>query len=174
MKIGRRALLTIVMLLAAAAMGFAQSDAHDILITINGVAALELNSAAQISLTTQAPADAGDSVTGTSDSTKRLYYTLLTASPQSIQASITAGAVPGGTSVDLVASNVLAANGAAAAAITLSGTPQDIITGISSTATTRADANVPQLTYTLQIDTPSLLTAGDSQTITVTLTLTGP
>jgi len=165
-------------LLVAGAVGvFAQTadDSHDITVAIAGVATLELNDTSTITLSTSAPAagSAGDPVAGDTDATKRLYYTLLTSAAQSIQASISAAA-PAGTSIDLVASNVLAANGTAVGGgITLSGTDQDIITGITSTATTRVLANVPLLTYTLQVDDPSLLVIGNS-TVTVTITLTGP
>jgi hypothetical protein len=178
MRLSRAGVLVTAFVLAGAAVAVAQTadDSHDILISIAGVATLELNDTTQITLSTSAPTagNAGTAVAGSTNATKRLFYTLLTSGTQTIQASHGVTGPPAGTSIGLAASNVLAGNGTAVGGgVTLSGTPQDIITGIGSTATTRVLADVPLLTYTLQIDTPAALTIGDT-TITVTLTLTGP
>ena len=179
MRFVRTGILVLVVLLAVAAVGVAQTadDAHDVTIAIAGVATLELNDITTITLSTTAPAagSAGDPVGGDSDNSKQIFYTLLTSAAQSITAEVDVDP-PAGTVLNLEASNVLAANGTAVAGgvdLTIAGGAQDIITGITSTATTRVLANVPILTYTLSISNPSLLTIGNTTT-TVTLTLTGP
>ena len=147
-------------------------ETHDVEITIAGVAMLAVNDpATAVALTTQQPADAGNPVTGSSDS-KAIYYTVLTAiaNPYRITAQIDA-APPAGTAVSVTA-NPGAGNGTSAGAVTLGLATQDIITAIGSTATGRDPATPPELTYTLMVTNPGDLVAGTNATITVTLTLT--
>ena len=177
MRFLRTGILVLVVMLAGAAVGFTQTSVeHDIIFDVSGFGVIDLSDAGDITLTVSPPTNPGDPPTGDSNSSKRLFYTVLTGTTYSVDAAITAGAVPGGTSVDLVADDFGTTSGAPTAAITLSGVATDFITGIASTASgTVAATNAPRLTYTLQVDTPaSLDTADDATSITVTLTIATP
>jgi hypothetical protein len=179
MRLLRTSILVALVLLAGAAVGFAQTadDSHDVSIDIVGVATLELNNTGTITLQTTAPTagNAGDPVSGDTDATKNLHYTLLTSAAQSIQASIDTNinSAAVGYRLDMAATVNTGSHGTAAGTITLTTTDTDIITGINSVATGQTEGVVPDLTYTLVITDSTLLTIGTA-TRTVTITLTGP
>jgi hypothetical protein len=178
MRFFRTSILVLVILAAGAAIGFAQtaSDSHDVNITIGNVFTLEVSApGTAVALTTSAPpaGSAGLPVVGDTDSSKDLYYTLLSGAVQSIQASINTNIVPAtvGYRLDLLANVLTGAHGTSSGTVVLSTTPTDIIDTISSVATTQTNGVVPSLTYTLVVTDSALLTPS-TPTYTVTLTLT--
>jgi hypothetical protein len=172
MRFLRTSILVALVLLAGAAIGFAQTDNHDITIDIAGVAALALNDGSTITLSTSAGTP-GDPVTGDTDATKRLYYTLLTSSAQTITAQVDA-LPPAGTSISVVASGVSGNEGTpVVGGITLAVAPANIVNAVTSCATGTGGSDGAALTYTLNITDQESLVIGSS-TITVTYTLTGP
>jgi len=178
MRFFRTGILVLVVMLAGAAVGFAQTfDTHDIVFDLSGFGVIDLSDATDITLTVSPPTNPGDPPTGNSNNSKRLFYTVLTDTTYSINAAITGGgSAPSGTHVELDVDDFGATSGGAAATYTLDAVAGDIITGIASTASGRvAVANAPRLTYTLVVDTPaSLDTTDDATSLTVTLTITTP
>ncbi len=184
MRTLRTGILVLVVLLAGAAIGVAQT--HDVTINIGAVAALAVDTpATAVVLTTQAPGAPGDPVDGTSD-TKAIFYTVLTAVNYRITAQLSALPVPAGVGT-AIAGDVdiqvnadpaigpgAGTNGASPGDVTLTTAAQDIITGIGSTVTSRNAGTAPLLTYTLLVNNVSRLAVGDTDTVTVTLTLTSP
>jgi len=155
---------------------FAANDSasHDVTMQVNEIVLIDLNNTSTITLTTNAPANGGENPTGDSDSSKLLQYTSLVAVGTTRNISAQWGAAdqaPAGTSLGLEATNVPGACGTATAQITLGSIAQNIITGIGSCAT-GVGANGSELTYTFNIDNVSNLVVGESQTVTITFTLT--
>jgi hypothetical protein len=184
MRTLRTGILVLVVLLAGAAVGVAQS--HDVDITIGAVALLAVDTpGTAVALTTQAPGAAGDPVEGTSD-TKAIFYTVLTAANYRITAQLDALPVPAGfgtaiagdvdiqVNADPAIGPGAGTNGATAGDVTLTTAAQDIITGIGSTVTGTNAGTAPLLTYTLLVNDVSRLAVGDNDQVTVTLTLTTP
>lgn len=155
---------------------FAANDsaAHDVTMQVNEVVLIDLNNTGTITLTTNAPVNGGEDPAGDSDNSKLLQYTSLVASGTTRNITAQWGATdqaPAGTSLSLQATSVPAGCGTAAAQITINDTAQNIITGIGSCAT-GTGSNGAELTYTFNIDTVGSLVVGDSETVTITLTLT--
>ena len=178
MRFFRTGILVLVVMLAVAAVGFAQTDAHDIDINITGFAVIDLSDDTTITLSVTAPVLPGDDPQGDTDSSKDLFYTVVTpvAAPQTISAQITAGGMPVGTDLQLVVDNMGATSGAPAAFVTLDDTlSHDIITAIASTASGRVAGapNAPRLNYTLVIDPATIVSTAAVTTVTVTFTI-GP
>jgi hypothetical protein len=150
------------------------SDSHDVLMNVNEIAVMELNDSSQISLTVVPPTLGGDPPVDDSDNSKLLHYTSVVASGNTRTITAEWGpadAAPAGTSLKLEATGVPANCGSAAGQIDVSNSATTIISGIGSCATGRG-ANGAELTYTLSVDDAAQLVAGDSQTATITLTLT--
>jgi hypothetical protein len=173
MRFFRTGILVAVVLLAGAAIGFAQTDTHDVDITISEIQAIEAELASVV-LTAGAPI-AGNPVSGDSDVTD-LYYTLLDDdATNTITASIPTdftGGVGLGTWHVEVAATTFAGQGTSTGAQTLDDDAAvTIINAIQSVATTRTNGTCPFLTYTLVIDDSSGLTPVTNETRTVTLTL---
>ena len=155
---------------------FALSDttSHDVTMQVNEIALIDLNNTAAITLTTNNPANGGDDPLGDTDSTKLLQYTSLAGAALSRNITAQWGATdtaPAGTSLKLQATSIPAGCGTAAAQVTLSNVGQNLITGIGSCAT-GTGASGAALTYTFSIDTVGSLVVGETQTVTVTFTLT--
>ncbi len=150
------------------------STSHDVTMNVIEVVLIDLNDTSTIVLNTIAPAHGGENPTGDTDSSKLLQYTSLV--PSTTTRNITAewdtgDQAPAGTSLLLVAISVPAGCGTAGAQITVDDTAQNIITNIGSCAT-GTGTNGAELTYTFSIDDVSQLVVGDSETVTITLTLT--
>lgn len=167
--------MLLVLALLVVRTGALVAQQHDVQITIGAVALLAVDDpGTPVVLSTAAPADAGDPVTGSSDS-KAIFYTVLTdaTTPYRITAEVDADP-PNGTQL-IVNADPGAGNGTSANDVTLTvalGT-QNIITAIGSTATGRDPLTPPELVYTLNITDPSQLeVTAVAQVITVTLTLT--
>jgi hypothetical protein len=121
------------------------------------------------------PSDGGDTPANPSDSSTYAQYTSVVASgkTRSITAQWAAGdAAPSGCVLQLQAQPAGGNQGTSAGTITLSSTPQNIVTGIGSCATGRGSTQGARLTYTLVINDVESLVAGEEKTVTVTLTLT--
>ena len=173
------AVLIVLFLFGGSALLMAQTDTatHDIDVTIAAVALIGLDDATTISLTTVAPALAGDAVTGSSDSTKRLFYTSLNlaATTRTIDVQISSGSMPAGTKLTL---DAVAEAGAGTGT---DGTPIDVaeasdttlVSAIPSVATGRTGTDGASLTYALVVTDPaSLVVSGTPTTVTVQFTLT--
>ena len=178
MRFFRTGILVFVVLLAGAAFGFAQTDAHDIDINITGFVVIDLSDDTTITLSVTAPVLPGDDPQGDTNNTKDLFYTVVTpvATPQKVSAQITAGGMPVGTDLQLVVDNMGTTSGTPTAFVTLDDlASHDIITAIASTASGRVPAapNAPRLNYTLVIDPATIVSTAAATTITVTFTI-GP
>jgi hypothetical protein len=169
----RLIVLTIVFMFIAGIVFAADTAAHDVILNVNEVCLIDLNSTATITLNTIAPATGGMDPTGDTDASKLLQYTSLV--PSGLTRVITANwdatdAAPAGTSLRLQATSVPAGCGTAGAQITLSNVAQNIITAIGSCAT-GVGANGAALLYTFSVDNVNNLVVGDTSTVTVTFTL---
>ena len=176
MKIARIFVLIISLVLIGSAGVFALSDtaSHDVTMQVNEIALIDLNDATVIVLSTNAPANGGETVLGATDATKKLQYTSLVTSGTTRTITANWGGAdvaPAGTSLKLEATSVPAGAGTADAQITLSAVAQPIVSAIGSVAT-GTGANGTELTYTFSIDNVALLDVGDNQTVTITFTLT--
>jgi hypothetical protein len=163
--------IAIVLILSITAVYAADSAAHNVVVQIQNVCKINLNSTSTITLTTVAPAVGGNAVTGQTDSSKLLQYT--SAAPTGQTRRITAAwggsdSAPAGTALRL---QVTGGCGTAGAQITLSSTAQNIVTAIGSCAT-GTGANGAALTYTFAVTNINNLVVGSSSTVTVTFTLT--
>jgi hypothetical protein len=179
MRLFRTTLLLVIVMLAGAAIGFAQTDNHDIVIDTSGFAAIDLSDDSTITLAVSAPTLPGDDPTGDTDNTKYLFYTVLTqvASPQSINAQITNNSMPTGTTLSLVVSDMGGAGGTAATTQDLTDeAAHDIITAIPSARTgrTASPGSAPRLLYTLGVNPATVVATASNTTVTVTFTITEP
>ena len=141
---------------------------------VNEVVLIDLNNTSTITLTTNPPVNGGEDVLGDSDSSKLLQYTSLVGAAQTRNITVQWGGAdvaPAGTSLDVIAASVPAGCGTAAPLVTIDATAQPLITGITSCAT-GTGANGAALTYTFNVDTIGSLVVGESQTVTITYTLT--
>jgi len=172
MRARMRAIIVAALFIVVGGFAFAQTDteSHDVQINVVEVAMLDLNNLTTVVLSTQDPANAGDAVSGSIDNAKRMFFTSLASGNRTVDARISAGSAPAGTGVSIVASNVPAGCGTASAAVTLTGSDQSFITGIGSCHTGLAPGIT--LTYQLVITDETQLSAGDTGTVTVMLTLT--
>lgn len=162
--------IILLMFASFAAFGLTDTANHDVTINVNEVASVGLNNTTLITLSTVAPATAGDDPTGQSDNGKTVQYTSLndTGLSRELQAQISA-ATPAGTSLSLTAADPGGGNaGTTAGTVTLNTSAAAIITGIGSYAT---GGTGPVLTYQLNVVTVASLVVGASGTVTVTLTL---
>ena len=179
MRFFRTSILVLLVLLAGAAIGFAQTDNHDIIIDTTGFAVLELSDNSTITLDVSPPTNPGDVPIGDTDNSKYLFYTVLTpvASPQSINVEITNNSMPTGTTLTVVVSDMGGAGGSAETAVDITDeAAHDIITAIPSTrtGTTAAPGSAPRLLYTLGVNPLTIVGTVASTTITVTFTVTEP
>ncbi len=177
------------MSLAAQAQTDTNEDSHALTVTIPEVALLDLEAddTTSITLEATAPTEAGLAAdVNDSDDTIWINYSSIVNTGEddnrSVTVEISAGTVPGGTMITLGAAAYSGDSGGgdtgtAGAAVTLSGTAQDIITAIGSCYTGDGTESGHQLTYTLALDSSdpdaySKLDASDSNTLTVLYTLT--
>lgn len=127
-------------------------------------------------LTIAAPTTGGQTPPDDSDNTTYAQYTSVVSGATARTVTAAWGgsdAAPAGCSLALEVTVLTAGCGSrAVGGITVSSTPQNIITAIGSCATGTAGTDGGQLTYTLGVDDVTLLDASDDQSVTVTLTLT--
>lgn len=163
------------------------TEAHDVTINIPEVALLDIEPAAStaITLAPTAPTEAGSPLdfSSSTDNTLWLNYSSIigstTEANRKITAAITNGTMPGGMLLKVQAGadagNGDGTMGTAAGQLTLSGSAQDLITGIGSCYTNTPENNGHQLTYTLELNgaggSYANLDFDDATTLTITYTL---
>jgi hypothetical protein len=164
-----------------------RTDNHDVTITIPEVALLDLEVASgskNITLAATAPTEAGNAVSfaTATNSTLWMNYSSIkrtgTDPSRKVTVAIT-GTVPAGTVLKVVGATDAAGGagtvGTPTAAVTLSSTSQDFITGIGSAYTGTGASKGHNLTYSLELAAAAgsyaLLDAANSGTVTVTYTL---
>ncbi len=179
-------LVTAALLLVCFAGGvFAQSDNHDVTISIPTIRLLGVYdgsdgssfSGQTLTITVADPSNPGDAITDPSDNSLYLRYTVLTASstPQKITSQITAGdAVP--AAIDLNVTATIGGDGAGdqgtGSTQTLDGgAAMDLITSIESCWTGVNNTSGANLDYVVDIpaDPSSLETSNTTHTITYTI-----
>ena len=166
--------LTIMALMIGSVGVFALSDtaSHTVTMQVNEIALIDLNDVTAITLTTNAPANGGENVTGDTDATKLLQYTSLVAAGVTrnitVQADLAVPA-PAGTSLKLAAV-VPGGCGTAAPQVTITNAAQNLITAIGSCAT-GTGASGAALTYTFSVDTVASLVVGATTSPVITFTL---
>ena len=174
MRFFRTGILILVALLLGGGLAFGATATagHDVQMDVLEVAVIALNNTTLVTLTTIGGV-AGADPTGSSDALKELRYTSLAGgSTRQIQANYGATDVtPGGILLNLEATAGVAGCGTlVGGGVDLTAAAVAIITNISSCATGIAAG--AELTYTLVVDDVLSLVVGDTQTVTVTLTLT--
>lgn len=150
----------------------ANEDGHDVTLEVSAIA--EIAVTADVSLTVSAPATPGAIPQNDSDNSAYLQYTSTVPTGQTRSISAAWGgtdAAPAGTRLRLQASPP-GGMGTGAAAITVSGSAQNVITAISSCYTGTGGTDGAQLTYTLEVTDATALVANASETVTVTFTMT--
>jgi hypothetical protein len=175
MKSTKISALVAALLLMGTGLAFAATDtaAHDVTMTVNEIALIDLNNTGAITLTTNAPTNGGEDPLGDSDASKLLQYTSLVAGGTTRNITVNWGgtdAAPAGTSLKVEATSVPGGCGTGGGQLTISDTGQNLITGVASCAT-GTGASGAEITYTFSIDTISLLDVGESQTVTITFTM---
>jgi hypothetical protein len=125
-------------------------------------------------LVVQAPSSGGETPDSPFDDSTYALYTSIVGSGQARQITAEWGATdsaPSGTSLRLEVTEIAGVNeGSAAGEITMTDSPQPIITGIGSCATGTGIGGA-KLKYTLSVDDVTQLVASSSETVTITLTL---
>lgn len=170
----RRLVLLVGALLLVGSAVFALSDSasHSVTLTVTEAAQLDLNNAGTIILTTGTPTAGGAVPPGSTDTSKRLFYTAVNPTGQErsiqVQASV---AAPAGTQLGVSA----AVEGGAGTGSTVTSIPTataaDLVTAIPSVATGTDITDGAGLTYTFSVTNTALLATGDTS-VTVTYTLT--
>ena len=159
------------------------TDTHDIDFEIPEISLMDIEpNRNTISLSLDAPTEAGSPLTATSDgidNSKWINYSSSLAPAaltKNITAQITGGTLPSGISLSLQASAYAGTGagvtGTSTGTITLSNAAQSIITGIGGAYTGNGSGNGHQLTYTLTITDHDALDFDESTTIEVSFTIT--
>jgi len=152
------------------AWGLTDTASHDIIMNVNEVAMLKVNDSSMITLT-EVPVLV-------SNTTKMLQYTSVVAvgATRKITAGWASGSSPKGTKLNVTATSPIGGNkrgiGTSYDFINLSAGAGNVVTGIGSCATGFGGGSGASLTYTLSVEDPELLEAGESKTVTVTYTMT--
>ena len=160
------------------AWGLTDTASHDIIMNVNEVAMLKVNDSSMISLTVVAPNEGGEVPVLVSNTTKMLQYTSVVAvgATRKITAGWASGSSPKGTKLNVTATSPIGGNkrgiGTSYDFINLSAGAGNVVTGIGSCATGFGGGSGASLTYTLSVEDPELLEAGESKTVTVTYTMT--
>jgi hypothetical protein len=164
-----------------------QDDVHDVVISIPEVALVDLEAASgtSINLGPAAPTEAGLPLdfSGQTNSDIWLNYSSIKSTAndptRDITAAITSGVLPAGMALDVTAAadagNGDGLMGSSAGAVTLTGSAQDVITGIGSAYTGDGVNNGHNLTYALSLAAAAgsyaALDADDATTIQITYTI---
>jgi hypothetical protein len=154
-------------------VGFALDNAsHPVTMRVNEVCRIGLDSSSGISLEVGGQAAGGLPPVGAVDSSKALRYTSVVPAGASRRITANWGPAdkpPSGTSLILNVIDMPAGSGLPAGQITLSGDPQNIITGIRSCSTGN---DAVRLQYTFRVEDVNGLVQGDSTTVNISFTLT--
>ncbi len=137
-------------------------DAHTVAISIPEVAILDLEGSTAVSLSVDAPTEAGEAVdfsNATNDDVWINYSSIVGKSENSrdVSAKISANAVPDGMLLKVTAAkdagNGDGTMGSSAGTVTLTSSDQKVITGIGSCYTADGASNGHNLQYALELDT---------------------
>jgi len=168
-------LLVVIVLMTFGGMLFAQDTAaHDVTMNVVDIALIDLNNTATVVLDLSAPAQGGLDPIGDTDNSKYLQYTSLVPSGDTRRVTVQWGALdqaPAGTAL-LIDVTVPGGLGTSAGQKTISAVAQDVITAIGSCVTGIAGTDGANVLYTFDVVTPASLVVGDTETVTVTFTLT--
>ena len=134
------------------------TDAHDVTVVVPEVALLDIEDGSNITLTITAPTEAGLPVGfSAEDNTQWLNYSSIigsTTEPNRKVTVVASGNLPAGTNLKVVAGAYTGTGagttGSPTAAVTLSTTEQDLITGIGSCYTGDGTSNGHNLTYSIE------------------------
>ncbi len=163
-------LTAVALVIGVSATSYAQDsnhDAHNVTINIPEVALLDIEPSGSnaITLGPTAPTEAGDPLnfSNATNNTLWMNYSSIigsTSEPtRTVSVSITTGTVPGGMNLKVVAASDAGGGagnlGTPSTELTLSGTAQNIITGIGSCYTGNGTSKGHQLTYTLEQNAPA-------------------
>lgn len=148
-------------------------------LTLSEIALLDIEpNNSPIALTIDPPIEAGNSINSTTvNNAKWLNYTsaVATGSSRNIAVQITSGSLPSGVSLSLNASSFagvgMGTTGVSTGSVTLSGSPQVIISGIGGAYTGNGTNNGHSLNYSLNVANINLLKQEAGSTVTVTFTL---
>lgn len=170
-----KSLLLGALLLCVASLAFAQDTAFQtVTMRVMEICVLDVTGNPG-SLDITAPTNGGDNPVEPSDESTYAQYTSVVApgKTRNITANWESGdSAPSGCELRLQAQPAGGNQGTSAGEITISTTPQNIITGIKSCATGRGASSGAKLIYTLKVTDVEALVAGEVKTATITLTLT--
>jgi hypothetical protein len=162
------------------ATGQVATGQHSLSVTIPEVVIMDIEPGnSSIQLPIGPPLEAGNPMQLPTNATKWINYTCAlspSATNKIIRAQITSGVLPPGVSLQLQAGAYTGSgggtSGSTAGLITLSASPQAIITGIGRSYTGNGAGQGHQLTYSLVIANQSLLNFDtDGASVTVTFTI---
>jgi len=173
-KLKRAALLFLVPFITAGLMWGQDTASQTVTMRVSEICVIDVTGNPS-TLVIYPPANGGDMPANPSDNSTFAQYTSVVeqGKTRSITAHWAAGdSAPSGCELRLIATPKGGNQGSSAGEITLSTTPQSIVTGIGSCATGRGSSDGARLTYTLVITSVESLVAGEEKTVTVTLTLT--
>jgi len=179
------AVITVAAIMLTAATSISAQDntqgAHSISINIPEVALLDLEGGSSITLAPTAPVEAGLALDFSSATNNAIWvnYSSIVAATKTrkVNAAITSGAVPAGLQLKVTAGTYAGVGkgtlGTAASQVTLTGTAQDVVTGIGSCYTGNGASSGHQLTYALSLTSADaynqLLQANTPITVTYTI-----
>ena len=170
------AVILVLVTIGLAAWAVTDTATQTFNVDVNSIAVIDVT-APPVDLAITAPLTGGADPVSASDSTTYAQYTSTVSSKtRKITAEISAGSLPGGTTLNLEATGTPGTNEGTyvGGGVDLTGVAGNIITGIGSCATGTAGTDGAQLTYTLSITGGVVtgLVADEGNPITVTLTLT--
>lgn len=168
-------LLALLTLALAGSALYAATDTatQSVTMTVNEIAVIDVTGNPG-TLTILAPGTGGATPANATDNSTYAQYTSVVASALTRKITANFGgsdATPAGTSLKLTVAPS-GGEGTSAGQKTLTSTAQDVVTAIGSAATGTGGTSGAQLTYELSVDTFASLVAGESKTVTVTLTMT--
>jgi len=174
MKLKKAALLCLVPMITVSLLSAQDTASQTVTMQVREICVIDVTGNPS-PLVIYPPADGGDMPANPSNDSTYAQYTSVVeqGKTRSITAHWAAGdSAPTGCELRLKATPAGGNQGSSVGEITLSTTPQNIVTGIRSCATGRGSSDGAKLTYTLVITDVESLVAGEEKTVTVTLTLT--
>lgn len=179
-KLINRILLAILVVSVSTAFADGNSDDHTVTIVIPQIAMLDIESSTEsnaISITMVEPGEAGDAPADQTNDNLWLNVTSIVIADATISISVSINAAVAGLDLKVVAA---AYNGdgfgfwgtAKSELTTLSTSSQNLVTGIKSGYTVNGAGNGYQLTYTVSPNKTFGYLVADTESITVTYTLT--
>ncbi len=153
-------------------------DSHTLTLTVNEIANTVIRPVANNAvLTLSASEEGGSAYVANVDSSTWLNYTCVktpAGSNYRVYAQITSGTLPGGVNLQLTTLACATGSGALGSStgvINLSGSTQDVVTGIGSSQTARGANFGHRLKYQLVLTNTAALDFDESVTLTLTYTI---